>query len=164
MQSGTFIVALSKNFTVHRKIVDFSWGSLLLVVAVSLFSGCDNGKLGKPVTVTGKFQLNGEPLSNVQVQFFAIEALPAEYRTQLATTDSEGRYSINRVYPAKYLVSLTDTQSSTTPAGTDDVVVVNSKPSRLEQWSADRSQLNADVTAEQSKFDFDLSSQKSRSK
>ena len=124
--------------------------SLLLGLCALLACGCGGGEdLGDPVAVSGKVTLNGQPLSDALVSFTALSGLPAEYRSARTTTDSEGRYQFDSLYPAEYQVSIVKDD----PSAPQDAAVP--APAPLAQYGPD-SPLRAKIEEEKSDLNFDL--------
>lgn len=82
----------------------------LLTLFSVLAIGCSGGpSLPSPSSVSGTIKQKGKPYPNVVVGFTAISAgLPANARYASAKTDASGKYSIEKIYPAEYQVTLTE--------------------------------------------------------
>jgi len=145
---------------VQMSVRPFVW-KMLCLVGISLLAGCGSGGPGKPVAIEGTVTLDGQPLANTQLQFVASEGLPANLRSHVATTNADGKYSLPKVYPATYAVSIVEAAAAPPdPAGGPVVVVVNNNPkaNKLAKWSGGNSELRAEVSAEKKTFDFELKS------
>lgn len=85
--------------------------SSALVSLVSLLAfGCSGGpSLPSPSSVSGTIKQKGKPYPNVVVGFVATSAgLPANARYASAKTDASGKYTVEKIYPAEYQVTLTE--------------------------------------------------------
>ena len=123
-------------------------------ILLCLVLGCSGGpKLGKPVTVQGKVTLNGKPQDKITVGFIALGGIPADHKTKTAETNAEGKYSIDKVYPAEYMVTLQDASSTKVDPALATAVPTNTSP--LAKYGGD-SPLRAQVAAGKTTFDFDV--------
>lgn len=137
--------------------------SLLLSASLftSLMLGCGGEDLPEPVAVTGKITMGGNPIDNATVAFSAISGeLPPKYRYLTTTTDNNGRYQIDKVYPTEYQVSVIKTAEP--PANiSGDMVMANTNVSEFAAYG-DSSPLRAMVSDSTSAFDFELKAPKKR--
>ncbi|MBI1349115.1 hypothetical protein GC163_22830 [bacterium] len=138
--------------------------SLLLTASLMMgvIVGCGKSvKLPEPVSVSGKITLGGQPLNGATVAFSAIAGgLPPKYRYQATTTDENGRYALDDVYPSEYQVSVH--KDAAPPAGiSGDMVMASASTSELAEYGED-SPLRAMVSDSASAFDFDLKAAKKR--
>lgn len=117
-----------------------------------LIAGCAAGAdLLEPVQVTGRITLNGAPLANATVAFVGLsEGLPADQRYASGQTDSDGRYTIEKVVPAEYMVRVI----KEVPPDPSGMVAANPGLPELAKYSAD-SPLRADVD-QGTEFNFEL--------
>ncbi len=80
--------------------------AVALVVAAQ--AGCSSGP--KPPTmgkVSGKITRKGKPMPPVTVAFTAMSGgIPADYKYVTTKTDAEGKYAINELAEAEYMVSI----------------------------------------------------------
>ncbi|MDA1013182.1 MAG: carboxypeptidase-like regulatory domain-containing protein [Planctomycetota bacterium] len=126
-----------------------------LSVAIILLAafGCGE-KYGKPVEVTGKVTKGGKAVEKARVEFHAASSeLPAEHRTRFTTTDPQGLYKLDQVYPADYEVRVemigggdVDPERATAAGGGN---APNDKGELTTPWTVK-------VTGEKKSFDFDL--------
>jgi len=124
--------------------------------AIVMFVVCNSGcisqpDLGEPVTISGAVTLDGKPLSDATLIFNALEGLPAEHRSHTVTTDAEGLYTIEGVYPAEYMVQAIQENKGAPPDA-----AVPGVPALAKYGS--ESPLRAKVTETQHTFNFDLKS------
>lgn len=117
--------------------------------------GCGKSvDLGSPVSVSGSVTLDGKPLAKAAVGFNAIsKGLPAKYRYVSAFTDDGGNFTMERVYPAEYEVTLAQEDPSA-PAIKDAAVSGNPKLAKY----AGNSPLRANVSAESTTFKLEATS------
>ncbi len=122
----------------------------ILIAAIACGAvGCGN-EFGTPVVVTGKVTVAGKSAEKARIIFHASNnKLPAEFRTATAELKPDGTFTLEKVYLAEYTVmfesmAVMDATKSAEPT-----------PSPLTAYGAD-SKLRAKVTAEKTKFDFDL--------
>ncbi|QDT81218.1 hypothetical protein Mal35_46980 [Gimesia maris] len=130
--------------------------SVLLFSLIAL-SGCGSdptADLGTSVTVTGTITMDDKPADGVEVIFQRTDSgAPAEYRQYVATTDASGKYSLDDVYPAKYLVMVNEKNDD---SGEDEEeMAIDTGP--YKKYGVD-SELTADVTDTNNTIDFELSS------
>lgn len=122
---------------------------MLVVLFVFCAAGCGN-EFGKSVSVTGKVTLDGKPVEQARIIFNANDQkLPAELRNVTAELKPDGTYTLDNVYLTEYTVIL----ESTKPM--DATMSAMPAPSPLTPYGPG-SKLRAKVTADQTKFDFDL--------
>lgn len=123
-------------------------GILIAMLACGAI-GCGN-EFGSTVAVTGKITVAGKAAEKARIIFHASNnKLPAEFRTVTAELKPDGTFSLEKVYLAEYTVMfeslvVMDATKSAEPT-----------PSPLTAYGAD-SKLRAKVTADKTKFDFDL--------
>lgn len=81
----------------------------LLALVVSVQSGCSSGpkppSMGK---VSGKITRKGKPMTPpVTVAFIALSGgIPADFKYVTTKTDAEGKYAIDQLAEAEYMVSI----------------------------------------------------------
>lgn len=124
-----------------------------------VISGCGQKgpDLGKPVNVSGKLTLDGEPLSNVTVNFYnSGPGAPPEFRSFSGTTGPDGSYSIEKVYPADYTVSVQPGQGGGEYAAEESAAEGQGPLAKYQTESP----LRATVSESQTTFDFELTSGK----
>lgn len=122
------------------------------------FAGCGKSvSPGEPVAATGVVTLDGAPLSNVTVGFTAItEGIPAKYRYTSATTEPDGTFSLEKIYPAEYMVTLNDSEAAAPEGGEGKVEAVAGNP-KLAKYAND-SPLRAKVSDPDQSFKFEATS------
>lgn len=129
-----------------------------LLLSLIIFSGCGSdptAELGKPVTVTGAITLDGKPSANVEVIFKRTTAgAPAENRQFAGTTDSDGKYSLDNVYPATYSVMINEKKESGAGEG-EGAAALDTGPYKK---YGEKSELTAEVSDAKKTFDFELTS------
>lgn len=121
-----------------------------------LASGCGGPGLGSPATVTGKVTVDGAPLSGATVTFHCIGERAAEFRTFKATTDGDGQYTIDEIYPGSYDVMAFEAAPG---AGADEAAGMASAAGGDELKHADGGELTAEVTSDGIEFDIELTRQ-----
>ena len=122
---------------------------ILTLAFVCSVAGCGN-EFGKSVTVTGKVTLGGKPVEKARIIFNANDKkLPAELRNVTAELKPDGTYSLANVYLTEYTVILQSTEVMDASKSAEPA------PSPLTPYGPG-SPLRAKVTAENTKFDFDL--------
>ncbi len=127
----------------------------MVVVLVWGIAGCGED-IGQPVVIKGKVTLDGKPMEKALIGFAAIsEGLPAKYRYKSAKTGADGTYTIEDVYQSEYMVQVTP--SSTAPADATKAAVVQDPVAA--KYGQD-SPLRAQVAADKTEFNFDLTSAK----
>lgn len=126
----------------------------LFCLAVVLIAGC-GPDLGRPATVTGKVTVDGQPLSGATVMLHCQGERQAEFRTFRATTDSNGQYLIEKVYPGSYEVVVVETGAKGVQEG-----MQSANPDRL--TPAVGSEMHIEVKSEKVVFDLPLKRQKTR--
>jgi len=130
--------------------------SVLLVSIVTL-PGCGSdptAELGNPVTVSGTVTLDAKPSTNVEVIFKRLDAgAPAQNRQFVAQTDSAGKYSMEKVYPATYSVMVNEKKEDEGEG--DGAAAIDSGP--YKKYGVD-SELTAEVTDTKTTFNFELTS------
>lgn len=138
--------------------------SLLLSanLITSVMLGCGGGvELPEPVSVSGKITMAGKPIDGATIAFSAISGgLPPRYRYLTTTTDGNGRYLLDEVYPSEYQVSVLKTAEPSAPL-TGDMVMANGNVDELAAFG-DTSPLRAMVSDTASAFDFELKSPKKK--
>ncbi|MFM9959752.1 MAG: hypothetical protein ACKV2Q_00830 [Planctomycetaceae bacterium] len=123
-------------------------GMLVVLLACGVY-GCGN-EHGTPVVVTGKVTLGGMPVEKARIIFHASDnKLPAELRTVMAELKPDGSYSLDKVYLTEYAVMF---ESTVAADATKSAIPV---PSPLTPYGPG-SKLRAKVTADKTKFDFEL--------
>ncbi len=129
----------------------------LRVAGLLLFMAGCGPSLGRPETVTGKITLSGMPVADANVTFYAQDnTLPAAVRTKSGTTDAQGAYSIAEVYPGEHQVRVEKIAYSADNPGSAPAEGPPADP--LARFGGD-SPLKAKVSAEETKFDFELANQ-----
>jgi len=137
-------------------------GGLLIVSICFLPLGCGEAApdLGTPVTVTGTVTLNDKPVGKVTVSFMNLGAeVPPEYRSFNATTDAQGSYTIEEIYPGKYSVSFGEAGSDPDGEADEDG---EPDPDAMAEFSGPlkgymgETEETADVADGKTKFDFAL--------
>ena len=122
---------------------------VFMVLLAGSVLGCGS-EHGTPVAVTGKVTLGGKPVEKARIIFHASNnKLPAELRTVTAELNPDGTYSLKNVYLTDYEVMLESTEAS------DATKSAIPAPSPLTPYGPGSS-LRAKVTADTTKFDFDL--------
>jgi hypothetical protein len=127
----------------------------MMLVAI----GCGDAgpDLGTPVDISGKVTLDGQPLSDVTLNFYnAGEGVPAEHRAFQGKTGPDGAYTIEGVYPATYQVSVQQGSAGDAAEG-EDVIAEDVGPMARYQSG---SELSATVSETQTRFDFELTSRR----
>jgi len=131
----------------------------VLLVSIATLSGCGSdptAELGNPVTVSGTITLDAKPSANVEVVFKRLDAgAPAQNRQFVAQTDSAGKYSLEKVYPAKYSVMVNEKKEDT---GDEDGAAAIETGPYVKYGSATK--LIAEVTDTKTTFNFELTSKK----
>ena len=123
-----------------------------LSCALFLLSGCGGEDYGTPVTVTGIIKLDSKPLADANVTFNAPEGLPADLRTRMGKTDSQGKYELQEVYPAEYQVMVQKFNYNVDEARADAGV---SAKDPLAEYGPD-SKLKIKVSPEETNYDLNL--------
>jgi hypothetical protein len=110
------------------------------------------------VDVSGKITMGSEPVADAQVTYHSLNnEIPAAERTKTARTDAQGAYSVSGLYPSEYVVRV----EKPLPANQDPGMAAAEPVAAddpLAKFGAD-SPLRANVSEEQTSFDFDLASQ-----
>ncbi|WP_298865254.1 carboxypeptidase-like regulatory domain-containing protein [uncultured Gimesia sp.] len=133
--------------------------SLLSIFMLSLimFYGCGGdptAELGKPLTVSGTITLDGKPSANVEIIMKRLDAgAPAQNRQFAAVTDSEGKYSLENVFPASYAVMVNEKKDEN--GEEEGAAAIETGP--YKKYGVN-SELKADVTDSKTTFDFELKS------
>jgi len=133
------------------------WTTLLLVSTV-MVCGCGKSEFGTPAAISGLLTLDEKPLAHVQVQFFAVDSLPAKHRMRLATTDDEGRYTMKNVYPATYYVTLTEATTPKADETPSEIVMAYTSENPLKHWSGNDNDIRAEVIEGKTVVDIELKS------
>jgi hypothetical protein len=122
-----------------------------IILALYVVPGCGGPSLPPPIDkVTGTITAGGKPVADAEVTFYAMEGLPAKERTKTAKTDAAGKFSLSQVYPAEYMVRV----SQAKPADPSKApAVADAGP--LKKYSGD-SPLRAKVSKDATDFPFDL--------
>src|SRR5690606_22638877 len=121
------------------------------VMIVSIGCGDTGPDLGTPVDISGKVTLDGQPLSDVTLNFYnSGEGVPAEQRAFQGKTGTDGTYSIEQVYPGAYQVSVQPGDAGDAGEG-EDVIAEDQGP--LARYQSG-SELNATISETQTTFDF----------
>lgn len=141
---------------------------LALAVGVSLVAlGCGQGKYGRPVRVTGKTTLDGQPLKKAGVRLHCLAGgLPPTLRTLTGKVDDTGSFTFPKVYPAEYQVSfftLYDPDVTKKDASGEELILASPDLGPLADYAAHTTKLTANVSSESTNFEFDLHSPKKRS-
>lgn len=128
--------------------------TVLLLAPVALV-GCGKGgpDLGKPVEISGKVTMDGKPSAGVQV--LLTRTTPggaAKDRDFMAKTDENGDYKLPGVYPASYLVRVTELKQE----DPQKILAFDSGP--YVKYGSEASGLTADVQESQRDFSFNLTS------
>ena len=128
--------------------------SYLLIANVLLgltIVGCGGPSLPPSVpVVTGTIRLNGTALADAEVTFTAMEGVPGPERTRTGKTDSQGKFKLEKLYQAEYMVRVNkfaEVDPAKAPANPGD--------SQLAKYSGD-SPLRAKVSPKDIDFPFDL--------
>lgn len=131
---------------------------LAATVTVLLFGiGCGGPDYGDPVSVSGKVTSDGEPLTQLTVIFHSSSSgLPAEMRTQRATTDDQGVYRLEQVYPGDYTILFEKAAAAPENPGMAPAVMDDSASPWL-KYSGDNA-LTASVTDSATDVNFELDS------
>lgn len=129
---------------------------LWLLMACVCLGGCGQGKPpGKSVTVNGRILVNGKPMADLTVGFYALnKGVSAKYRYMSGVTDDEGDYNIGGVYPGEYMVLLIDPPAKTSFDDPNKILAVPGSP-MLEKY-ATNSPLRADVSPDSKTHDFKI--------
>ncbi len=126
---------------------------LSLFLAVTCL-GC--AKPAEPLEVHGTVTLDGKPLANATVGFNAIsEGVPVQFRYASAITEATGDFTIQKCYPAEYVVTLTE-DAGGAPAAENAAIPGNPKLAKYGPTSP----LRAEVSDEKTTFKFDATSGK----
>lgn len=138
-----------------------------LLVALSLITGCGPGKYGRPVRVTGKATLDGEPLTLAGVRLHCLAGgLPPDLRTLTGKVDDKGSFSFPKVYPAEYQVSFFTLHEPTVTkkdASGEELILASPDMGPLANYAAHTTQLTANVSSETTHFEFELHGPRPRS-
>lgn len=128
------------------------------MAVLMVLAGCGKSvSPGEPVAATGVVTLDGAPLSNVTVGFTAItEGIPAKYRYTSAITEPDGRFTVEKIYPAEYMVTLNDSEADAPEGGEGKVEAVAGNP-KLAKYAND-SPLRAKVSDPDQSFNFEATS------
>lgn len=91
------------------------FGSLsLLMLMVS--AGCGGGPdYGTPVSVSGTVTVDDKPLANALVTYNCSEGREAEFKSFVATTGADGKYTFESVYPGPYDVLVVEVAAEVEP-------------------------------------------------
>ncbi len=101
--------------------------------------------------------MGADPVADAQVTFHSVNnEIPAPDRTKTGRTDSQGAYALSDLYPSEYIVRVEQPLPTNQDPGTAPAEIVADDP--LAKFGAD-SPLRANVSAEQTSFDFDLAAQ-----
>jgi hypothetical protein len=130
------------------------WVHLVAFGVVLAGVGCSSGpNLGDPVKVSGKITRKGKPMANVTVGYITTsEGVPGPYRYAASKTDAEGAYSIDKVYPGEYHVSVVPEPPA--PDASGKVEATPGDPA-LAKYGIN-SPLKADVASGSQEFSFDI--------
>lgn len=79
---------------------------LVLVMLVS--SGCGGPGYGTPVSVSGVVTVDDAPLANAIVTYNSTEGREAEFKSFMATTGPDGKYTLEKVYPGPYEIQVSE--------------------------------------------------------
>lgn len=126
-----------------------------LLLAPITLAGCGKGgpDLGKPVEISGKVTMDGKPSAGVQV--LLTRTTPgggAKDRDFMAKTDENGDYKLPGVYPANYLVRVTEIKQE----DPQQILAFDSGP--YVKYGSEASGLTAEVQESQRDFSFNLTS------
>lgn len=130
------------------------------LLLITMCIGCgQSADLGAPVAVTGTVTFDGKPLENTIVGFNAIsKGFPAKYRYVAATTNATGQFSIEKVYPGEYAVTLN--QEATTAGAAAQDAAISGNP-KLAKYTVN-SPLRANVSKDSTTFKLEATSAATR--
>lgn len=132
------------KFAMYRII---ACGALLITLL-----GCSDAP-GKSLSVSGKITLDGKPLDDATVGFVALtEGIPPKYRYKAATTEADGSYKIEDIYPAEYTVTLTQGPDADEGIAAPNAIAGNTKLTEF----GPNSPLRAAVSADKTLFNYDV--------
>ena len=131
----------------------------VVFLSIAFVAGCGGPDLGEAQQVSGKITLDGKPLADATVTFFALSGIPAEHRSKSGTTDAQGSYTVADVYPAEYQVLVMVTSPGAEAAGEIDPgsLPAEGPADPLAAYSTN-SPLGAKVEPGKTSFDFELKS------
>lgn len=133
--------------------------TVVCAAVVMALAGCGSSvSPGEPVEASGVVTLDGSPLSNVTVGFTAItEGIPAQYRYTSATTETDGTFKVEKIYPAEYMVTLNDSEAFAPEGAADAKVEAVAGNPKLAKYTND-SPLRAKVSDTETSFKFEATS------
>lgn len=135
------------------------WITISSLLVLALGCGPD---LGRPATVTGKVTVDGQPLDGSTVAFHCTGGLPAECRTVRAVTDSTGAYTITKVYPGSYSVTVIETATVSGGGALPQDPGMQKAFAEAGLRPTGGHELQVDVNAETVTFDIQLTRSKSK--
>lgn len=119
--------------------------------------GCGGPDYGTPVAISGKVTSDGEPIKQLTVIYHSsVSGLPAEVRTQRATTDDQGVYQLEQVYPGDYTILFEKAAAAPEDPGMAPATMNESAAPWL-KYSGDNA-LTASVTDSTTEVNFELDS------
>ncbi len=126
---------------------------LLPLVLVLSFSACSSGPKPPPMAkVSGKITRKGKPLPPLTVAFTAMSAgLAPEFRYSTTKTDAEGKYAIEKLAEAEYMVSIIE---EAPPMAAEKAMAMVGTP-QLAKYGPD-SPLRTTVKGPTSEFVYDI--------
>ena len=125
----------------------------LATIVLCAVVGCGED-YGQPVEVTGKVTKGDKIVSQARVEFHAVSSkLPAEFRTHIATTDEQGVYKLEKVFPAEYEVRVEKFEGGSVDPGdapaSGGMDATNEDGEIASPWKRE-------VSSDKTVFDFDL--------
>jgi hypothetical protein len=125
---------------------------------LTLASGCGGPDLGSPATATGKVAVDGQPLSGATVTFHCVGERAPEFRTFTATTDDGGQYTIDKIYPGTYEVTVFEAAPGTGGEEADAAMATAVAGAGLRPAAG--GELQAEVDSDEVTFDIQLTRQR----
>lgn len=120
-------------------------------------TGCGGPDYGTPVTISGKVTSDGEPIPELTVIFHSSSnGLPADVRTRRATTDAQGAYQLEQVYPGEYTILFEKAVAAPEDPGMAPATMDDSAAPWL-KYSGDNA-LTASVASSTTEVNFELDS------
>ena len=135
---------------IRSRTIKLEW-SFAVALAVAMLAGCSSGPKPPPMAkISGKITHKGKPMPPLTVAFTAMSGgIPADYKYVSTKTDGEGKYAIDALAEAEYMVSLIDD----TPPKFEGQAIVGSP---LLVKFGPESPLRTTVKAPAAEFNYDI--------
>jgi len=137
-------------------VLNRAWNATAILICL-LVVGCGGADHGTPVSVSGKVTLDGESMPGLTVIYHNTGGLPAKFRTQRATTDAQGTYSLPEVYPGDYTILFEKTAAVPDDPGMAPATE-SATDASLAKYSGDNAP-TASVSENTAEINFELDSQ-----